>query len=64
MKRLLLPLLAALAVPTSVNADSVWLIIRNGYGLGKIEMKDMDQCKSQGRDYYVSHGYGLNLHAY
>ena len=51
MKRLLLPLIAALAFPTAVNAESAWLIIRNGYGLEKIEMKDMDQCKSQGEAY-------------
>ena len=28
MKRLLLPLLAALALPTAVNAESYWLVLR------------------------------------
>ena len=60
MKRLLLPLLAALALPTAVNAESVWLILRygsvnDGYprmaaaaSLEKIEMKDLNHCKSEG----------------
>ena len=32
MKRLLLPLLAALALPTAVNAESYWLILTYGTG--------------------------------
>ena len=60
MKRLLLPLLAALALPTAVNAETVWLILRYGSvnagmprmaaaaSLEKIEMKDLNQCKSEG----------------
>ena len=59
MKRLLLPLLAAIALPTAVNAESVWLILRYGSvhagmprlgaaSLEKIEMKDLNQCKSEG----------------
>ena len=59
MKRLLLPLLAALALPTAVNAESVWLIIgyRTGPGLlapvalEKIEMQDMTQCVEQGKKF-------------
>ena len=31
MKRLLLPLLAALALPTAVNAESYWLILTYGW---------------------------------
>ena len=30
MKRLLLPLLAALALPSAVNAETWWLIMRGG----------------------------------
>jgi len=49
MKRLLLPLLAALALPTAVNAESVWLILEisanNARSLTKIEMRDMTQCE-------------------
>lgn len=53
MKRYLLPLLAALALPTAVNADSVWLLLRGGHPLDaatmeKIEMKDMEQCELMG----------------
>ena len=52
MKRLLLPLLAALALPTAVNAESYWLLIRGGYpnepAFEKIEMKDSDQCEEMG----------------
>ena len=43
MKRLLIPLLAALALPTAVIAESYWLILRvdddSGIALEKIEMK-------------------------
>ena len=56
MRKLLIPLLAAFALPTAVNAESVWLVLRYmGYnerssagGLEKIEMKDMDQCQLMG----------------
>ena len=50
MKRLLLPLLAAFALPASVNAETVWLLVTNRYAesFEKIEMKDMNQCKEQG----------------
>ena len=51
MKRFLLPLLAALALPTALNAESYWLVLRvagNGKALEKIQMKSMDQCKEQG----------------
>ena len=59
MKRLPLPLLAALVLPTAVNAESVWLIIgyRTGPGLSagvaleKIEMQDMTQCLEQGKKF-------------
>tara|TARA_B100001093_G_C26729431_1_gene971515 strand:- start:186 stop:410 length:225 start_codon:yes stop_codon:yes gene_type:complete len=52
MKRLLLPLLAGLALPTAVNAESYWLILRvrgNGKALEKIEMLSMEQCQEQGK---------------
>ena len=54
MKRLLLPLLAALALPTSVNAESDWLIISNQNGMTKIQMKDTDQCYEQGKLWKMS----------
>ena len=58
MKRYLITLLAALALPTAVNAESVWLILkysgsyatvgRVSTSLEKMEMKDMDQCQAMG----------------
>ena len=58
MKRLLLPLLAALALPTAVNAESYWLIIfhssgSNNAALEKIEMESIQQCKEQGKDFVL-----------
>ena len=55
MKKFLLPLLASFALPTAVNAESIWLIIygvvgytHGGGGLEKVEMKDMTQCELMG----------------
>ena len=52
MKRLLLPLLAALALPTAVNAESYWLLFYVGgddaSDLEKIEMDSLEKCKKQG----------------
>ena len=54
MKRLLLLLLATLALPTAVNAESYWLIILKGnyhgfQDMDKIEMTSMEQCEDQGQ---------------
>ena len=62
MKRFLTPLLAALALPTAVHAESYWLILRvddddSGVALEKIEMKSMKQCEEQGDDWKFS-GFG------
>ena len=49
MKRTLLPLIAALALPTAVNAESYWLIIHiANSGVEKIEMEDLKQCEKMG----------------
>lgn len=58
MKNFLLPLLAALALPTAANAETVWLILRyatdlhgaNGVGaaLEKVQMADMQECEMAG----------------
>ena len=37
MKRLLLSLLAALALPTAVNAESYWLVLKVGVSQGALE---------------------------
>ena len=53
MKRLLLLLIAVIALPTAVSAESYWLIfyIRSNYGVTsqKIQMISMDQCEEQGQ---------------
>ena len=55
MKRLLLPLLAALSLPTAVNAESYWLVLILGMGgndkpaaFEKIEMSSMEGCQKEG----------------
>jgi hypothetical protein len=56
MKHLLLPLLAALALPTAALADSYWLVLRYtssghslaGVAIDSIEMKSMEQCELMG----------------
>ena len=53
MTRFLLLLLAVLALPTAVNAESYWLVIQTSamqaLSLEKIEMASMEQCKEQGK---------------
>ena len=50
MKRLLLPLLAALALPTDANTESIWLLLGYaGGGLEEIEIIDMNTCKIEAK---------------
>ena len=58
MKRNLLFLSQALFLTTmNAQAESFWLILQNStYGIEKIEMKNMSQCKEQGREYTKSSG--------
>ena len=55
MRKLLIPLLAALALPTAVNAESYWLVIQTSamqaLSLEKIEMASMEQCQEQGKNW-------------
>ena len=64
MKRLLLPLLTAIALPTAVNAESYWLILKQHRGDGiafeKIEMESMEQCKEQGKVFIDNAKKGFN----
>ena len=68
MKRLLLPLLAAIALPNAVNAESYWLVLKvdddRGIALEKIEMKSMEQCEEQGEDWYSSFSIGTSNNYY
>ncbi len=59
MRKLLIPLLAALALPTAVNAESYWLVLTMGSLSGKtgiaamekIEVVSWDFCNQQGQDW-------------
>ncbi len=55
MRKFLLPLLAVLALPSTANAEKVWLIIFGSQNLSdgagsfeKIEMENMNQCELSG----------------
>ena len=58
MRKLLIPLLAALALPTAVNAESVWLWLRatksDGVSQEKILMKSMEQCEEEGKRWVMA----------
>ena len=75
LKHLLLPLLAALALPTAASAESHWLIIKArhcgvslnvecGVALEKIEMKSLAQCEKNGEKWLTPYrsrmGYSSN----
>ena len=47
MKRFLLPLIATLAIPTAVNADSnnYYLLLRSGDGSWTVPMESMEACE-------------------
>ena len=57
MKRFLIPLLAAFALPTAVNAESVYLVVKTTTGsmmrengqLMVVPMKTIDGCEEAGQ---------------
>ena len=53
MRKFLIPLLASIALPTAVNAESYWLTYRKNMVesgvMDKIEMESMEQCEEQGK---------------
>ena len=56
MKRLLLPLLAALALPTSVNAETWWLMAvgrKNAYATANwsIPTSSLAECEAAGQKF-------------
>ena len=59
MKRLLLPIIAAFALPTTVNAESYWLVMSaassGSASLEKIEMESMEQCEEMGKYWQERH---------
>ena len=57
MKRLLLPLLAALALPTAVGAETYYLLIHGGNhypDFGVIPMESKSKCEESGVLYISS----------
>ena len=62
MKRLLLPLIAVLVMPTAANAERYWLLLwsgttSNGGHSQKIEVKNMAQCKKGGESFLLETTY-------
>ncbi len=56
MKPFLIPLLAALVLPTAVNAETIWLVLSRKFGgFEKIEMRDIEHCQEM-RDYWWENG--------
>ncbi len=57
-KRFLIPLLAALALPTASYAGNVYLLVRDGYlatpGFAVMPMENMEQCEEAGALYVSS----------
>ncbi len=54
---LLIALSAGILYSLHAKAESYWLILQNSnYGIEKIEMNNMDQCKDQGEKYLKSSG--------
>ena len=53
MHRFFIPFLAAIALPTTANAESFWLVLKisgrkSAAYLESIEMESMAQCEEQG----------------
>ena len=51
MKRLMLPLVSALVLPCSINAEQTLLIMEFG-----VEMNDIEECKREGDRWLASSG--------
>ena len=51
MKRLLLPLLAAIALPTAVNVETWHLLVKGSKGaMVTVPMKSEEQCEQSGKE--------------
>ena len=66
MQRILFPLLASLALPTAVNAESYWLVMSaasmKSASLEKIEMASMEQCEENGEKFKTMKAYAPHKH--
>ena len=62
MKRFVLPLIAAIALPTAVNAESHWLILHYSHAqrssFEKVEMDSATACEKEGRRWENSSTHG------
>ncbi len=56
MKRLLFPLLAALALPTAVNAETWYLFGSHKYGTHTIPTKSKEACEIAGEKFWDEKG--------
>ena len=50
MKRLLIALLAAIALPTAVNAETWHLIVKSSTGMVTLPMESEEQCEQAGNE--------------
>ncbi len=71
MKRLLLPLLAAIALPTAINAETWYLLGSTGGGRNwTVPMPSKVQCESEGKRFLNNlsfndwKGFGVNDPSY
>ena len=71
--KILLLVSAALTIALPVQADSVWLIMKEAVkdkgvvitlGMEKLEMKDMEQCEEQGAVFMSSKRLGIQREKY
>ena len=49
MKRLLLPLLAAIALPTAVNAETWYMLGKTSAGTWTVPFPSEEQCNAEGK---------------
>ena len=70
MKRFLIPLLAALTLPTAVNAQTWYLLAKNSAGTWTVPMPNENQCNTEGKRFNNNKnqndwtGYNSNLPGY
>ena len=68
MKRLLLPLIAALTLPTAASAETYWLLVGVGGknnpngSLATLPMSSMLECDAAGKKIYEARGKPHGIH--
>ena len=56
MKRILLPLLAVLALPTAINAETWYLFASHGRGTHTIPTQSKEACERAGEKFWDKQG--------